>query len=92
MEIKKEGEKLGDGVAWYRGAMVGKGSFGCVYLATLKNPRLNYSYFRAVMAVKSAEVSVSGSIQKEREVLGSIGVNGKYRDTTFEEKTVLEKE
>ncbi|KAF3618048.1 putative chaperone protein dnaJ 8, chloroplastic-like [Capsicum annuum] len=72
MEMKKEGEKFGDGVAWYRGAMVGKGSFGCVYLATLKNPRLNYSYFPAVMAVKSAEVSVSGSIQKEREVLSNI--------------------
>ncbi|XP_016466720.2 mitogen-activated protein kinase kinase kinase 20-like [Nicotiana tabacum] len=64
--------EFGDGVAWYRGAMVGKGSFGCVYLATLKNPRLKNSYFPAVMAVKSAEVSVSGSIQKEREVLNNI--------------------
>ncbi|CAN4086486.1 unnamed protein product [Withania somnifera] len=72
MEIKKEGGEFGDGVAWYRGAMVGKGSFGCVYLATLKNPRLNYSYFPAVMAVKSAEVSASGSIQKEREVLNNV--------------------
>lgn len=72
MEIQKEGEEFGDGVAWYRGAMVGKGSFGCVYLATLKNPRLNYSCFPAVMAVKSAEVSASGSIQKEREVHNNI--------------------
>lgn len=84
MEIKKVGEEVegkmiksvknefGDGVAWYRGAMVGKGSFGCVYLATLKNPKLNCSYFPAVMAVKSAEVSVSGSIQKEREVHNNI--------------------
>lgn len=64
--------EFGDGVAWYRGAMVGKGSFGCVYLATLKNPKLNYSYFPPVMAVKSAEVSVSGSIQKEKEVLNNI--------------------
>ncbi|XP_055828692.1 mitogen-activated protein kinase kinase kinase 20-like [Solanum dulcamara] len=84
MEIKKVGEEVegkmiksvknefGDGVAWYRGAMVGKGSFGCVYLATLKNPKLNCSYFPSVMAVKSAEVSVSGSIQKEREVHNNI--------------------
>ncbi|KAK4350170.1 hypothetical protein RND71_029483 [Anisodus tanguticus] len=75
MEIKKEGESVnefGDGVAWYRGAMVGKGSFGCVYLATLKNQKFNYSYFPSVMAVKSAEVSNSGSIQKEREVLNNI--------------------
>ncbi|XP_006341415.1 mitogen-activated protein kinase kinase kinase NPK1-like [Solanum tuberosum] len=64
--------EFGDGVAWYRGAMVGKGSFGCVYLATLKNPKLNYSYFPPAMAVKSAEVSVSGSIQKEKEVLNNI--------------------
>ncbi|KAG5618739.1 hypothetical protein H5410_018563 [Solanum commersonii] len=64
--------EFGDGVTWYRGAMVGKGSFGCVYLATLKNPKLNYSYFPPVMAVKSAEVSVSGSIQKEKEVLNNI--------------------
>lgn len=84
MEMKKVGEEVGgkmiksvknefgDGVAWNRGAMVGKGSFGCVYLATLKNPKLNYSYFPPVMAVKSAEVSVSGSIQKEKEVLNNI--------------------
>ncbi|XP_059291650.1 mitogen-activated protein kinase kinase kinase 20-like [Lycium ferocissimum] len=71
MEINSVNE-FGDGVAWYRGAMVGKGSFGCVYLATLKNQKLNYSYLPTVMAVKSAEVSISGSIQKEREVLNNI--------------------
>ncbi|KAI3463483.1 hypothetical protein Pfo_020146 [Paulownia fortunei] len=64
--------EYGDGVAWFRGSMIGKGGFGCVYLATLKNPRSKYSYFPSVMAVKSAEVSVSGSIQKEREVLSNV--------------------
>ncbi|KAG8388213.1 hypothetical protein BUALT_Bualt02G0102300 [Buddleja alternifolia] len=64
--------EYGDGVSWYRGSMIGKGGFGCVYLATLKNPRSKYSYFPSLMAVKSAEVSVSGSIQKEREVLGNV--------------------
>ncbi|PIN00056.1 MEKK [Handroanthus impetiginosus] len=62
----------GDGVAWFRGSMIGKGGFGCVYLATLKNPRSKYSCFPSVMAVKSAEVSASGSIQKEREVLSNL--------------------
>lgn len=64
--------KYGDGVAWKRGAMLGKGSFGSVYLATLKKPRSKYSCLPSVMAVKSAEVSVSGSIQKEREVLSNV--------------------
>ncbi|KAI3473652.1 hypothetical protein Pfo_031360 [Paulownia fortunei] len=52
--------------------MIGKGSFGCVYLATLKNPTSKYSCLPSVMAVKSAEVSVSGTIQKEREVLSNL--------------------
>ncbi|PSR89369.1 Mitogen-activated protein kinase kinase [Actinidia chinensis var. chinensis] len=63
----------GDGVAWFRGSMIGKGSFGSVYLANLKKPRSRYGCFPEVMAVKSAEMSVSGSIQKEREALSNIG-------------------
>ncbi|KAL6996735.1 hypothetical protein U1Q18_006864 [Sarracenia purpurea var. burkii] len=62
----------GDGVAWFRGAMIGKGSSGSVYLATSKKPRSRYGYFPEVMAVKSAEVSVSGSIQNERQVFSNI--------------------
>lgn len=64
--------KYGDGVSWCRGSMIGKGSFGSVYLANLKKPKSRYSSFPSVMAVKSAEVSVSGSIQKEREVLNNV--------------------
>ncbi|CAI9766174.1 unnamed protein product [Fraxinus pennsylvanica] len=71
--VQEKGEPIyGDGVAWFRGAMIGKGSFGRVYLATLKNPKSKYSCLPSVMAVKSAEVSVSGSIQKEREVLSNV--------------------
>lgn len=62
----------GDGAAWIRGSMIGKGSFGCVYLATPKNPTSKYSCFPPLMAVKSAEVSASGTIQKEREVLSNL--------------------
>ncbi|KAL8099105.1 mitogen-activated protein kinase kinase kinase 20-like [Apium graveolens] len=65
--------KYGDGVAWFRGALLGKGSFGSVFLATLKKPKLKFRCFPPLMAIKSAEVSVSGSIQKEREVLSNIG-------------------
>ncbi|KAL2554862.1 mitogen-activated protein kinase kinase kinase 21 [Forsythia ovata] len=71
--VQEKGEPIyGDGVAWFRGAMIGKGSFGRVYSATLKNPNSKYSCLPSVMAVKSAEVSVSGSIQKEREVLSNV--------------------
>ncbi|MCD7461425.1 hypothetical protein HAX54_046092 [Datura stramonium] len=72
MELIKRVNEFGDGASWYRGAMLGKGSFGCVYLANLKNPKSKNRYLPSVMAVKSAEVSVSGSIQKEREVLNNI--------------------
>ncbi|XP_073125099.1 mitogen-activated protein kinase kinase kinase 20-like [Henckelia pumila] len=64
--------EYGDGVAWVRGSVIGKGGFGSVYLATLKKPRSKHSYYPSMMAVKSAEVSVSGSIQKEREVLSNV--------------------
>ncbi|KAL6539082.1 hypothetical protein OROGR_011731 [Orobanche gracilis] len=65
--------EYGDGVSWFRGSIIGKGGFGCVYLATLKNSKSKYSFFPPVMAVKSAEVSASGSIQKEREVFSNVG-------------------
>lgn len=69
-EIEQSG---GDGVQWYRGEMIGKGSFGSVYLAKLKKPESKFPCFPQSMAVKSAEVSLSGSIQKEREALQNIG-------------------
>ncbi|GFP88630.1 serine/threonine-protein kinase bck1/slk1/ssp31 [Phtheirospermum japonicum] len=64
--------EYGDGVSWFRGSIIGKGGFGCVYLANLKNPKSKYSFFPALMAVKSAELSISGSIQKEWEVLSNV--------------------
>ncbi|CAK9186843.1 unnamed protein product [Ilex paraguariensis] len=69
---KKSMNHLGDGVVWRKGAMIGKGSFGSVYLANLKKHRSRCGYFPSVMAMKSAEVSVSGTIQKEREVLNNV--------------------
>ncbi|KVI06106.1 hypothetical protein Ccrd_015552 [Cynara cardunculus var. scolymus] len=71
---KQEDVKVGygDGVSWFRGAIIGKGSFGCVFLGNLKNPKSKYNSYPPIMAVKSAEVSVSGSIQKEKEVMDNI--------------------
>ncbi|MFS7971257.1 putative mitogen-activated protein kinase kinase kinase STE-STE11 family [Helianthus anomalus] len=69
---RNQASKYGNGMAWFRGCLIGKGCFGSVYLATLKNPKSKYSSYPPIMAVKSAEVSVSSSIQKEREVLNNI--------------------
>lgn len=73
MKRERDNEHGGDGVQWYRGEMIGKGSFGSVYLGELKNPKAKFRCFPQSMAVKSAEVSLSGSIQKEREALQNIG-------------------
>ncbi|KAL4584625.1 hypothetical protein LXL04_009230 [Taraxacum kok-saghyz] len=67
-----EQSKYGDGMVWFRGCLIGKGCFGSVYVANLKKPKSRYSSFPPIMAVKSAEVSVSSSIQKEKEVLNNL--------------------
>lgn len=69
---KDEDNAWSHGLKWLRGSMIGKGSSGSVFLATLKNPKSRFCFFPPVMAVKSAEVSVSGSIQKEKEVLNNL--------------------
>ncbi|KAL4580766.1 hypothetical protein LXL04_016968 [Taraxacum kok-saghyz] len=58
--------------ACFRGCLIGKGCFGSVYVANLKKPKSRYSSFPPILAVKSAEVSVSSSIQKEKEVLNNL--------------------
>ncbi|WCJ40358.1 mitogen-activated protein kinase kinase kinase 21 [Euphorbia peplus] len=55
-------------VSWRRGPLIGKGGFGSVYLANLKKPYSNNGYFPPVMAIKSALVSSSTSLQKEKLV------------------------
>ncbi|KAI3777713.1 hypothetical protein L1987_47515 [Smallanthus sonchifolius] len=72
-EDRKLAQKMyGDDVSWFRGAMIGKGSFGCVFVANLKNLKSRYSLYPPIMAVKSADVSASCSIQKEKEVMDNI--------------------
>ncbi|GFP93563.1 mitogen-activated protein kinase kinase kinase anp1 [Phtheirospermum japonicum] len=68
---------------------MGKGSFGRVYKATLKNPTSKYSCFPSVMAVKSAEVSCSGTIQKEREVMSNLNNTSPYLIKCFGDETTM---
>lgn len=60
------------GGKWWRGPLIGRGSFGSVFLATMKKPKSQFSFLPPVMAVKSAEFSISGSIQKEKQVLDTV--------------------
>lgn len=77
----------GDGVVWFRGDMIGKGSYGCVFIGSLKNPNSKYSSYPPIMAVKSAEVSASCSIQKEKEVMDNIRGNPNVIECYGEEIT-----
>ena len=62
----------GDGDTWVRGPLLGKGAFGSVFLATSKKPKSRFHCFPSTMAVKSAEVSLSASLQKEKEVHNNV--------------------
>ncbi|XP_059458557.1 mitogen-activated protein kinase kinase kinase 20-like [Corylus avellana] len=72
MKRKAEDLVCGHGTSWVRGQVIGKGSFGSVFLATSKNPGSRFSCFPSPMAVKSAKVSGSASLQKEKEVLDKV--------------------
>ncbi|GFP90021.1 mitogen-activated protein kinase kinase kinase anp1 [Phtheirospermum japonicum] len=61
--------EYGDGVAWIRGPILGRGSFGSVYKATLKN---QYHFLPSEFAVKSADVSVSSSLRHEKESMSHL--------------------
>ncbi|KAK9291909.1 hypothetical protein L1049_019860 [Liquidambar formosana] len=47
------------GRTWSKGSLIGRGSFGSVFVATLKKPISPNIILPPFMAVKSAEVSVS---------------------------------
>ena len=64
--------RCNDGVQWERGRLIGKGSFGSVFMASLKRSTAEFSIFPPVMAVKSAEVSVSKSLQKEKQIYDNL--------------------
>ncbi|XP_042497644.1 mitogen-activated protein kinase kinase kinase 20-like [Macadamia integrifolia] len=61
------------GGMWMRGETIGKGSFGTVSLAKAKHKsKKRRGLFPLLMAVKWAEVSRSGTLQKEREILSRL--------------------
>ncbi|XP_050228233.1 mitogen-activated protein kinase kinase kinase 20-like [Mercurialis annua] len=60
------------GISWWRGSLIGKGAFGSVYIANLKKPKSRNMVYPPIMAVKSAEVSESSSLQKEKEVYNNL--------------------
>ncbi|PQM40199.1 mitogen-activated protein kinase kinase kinase 2 [Prunus yedoensis var. nudiflora] len=76
-ELEDRGKKQrmwwGDGNQWERGEMIGEGSYGSVFLAFWKKPlwelNLNDTPPAPVMAVKSAKLSNSESIQHEAGIL-----------------------
>ncbi|PSS36192.1 Mitogen-activated protein kinase kinase [Actinidia chinensis var. chinensis] len=62
-------ERVDHGLAWRRGPMLGRGAFGTVYLATSKISDGQLSHFPPQMAVKSSELALSRSLQRERKIL-----------------------
>ena len=54
---------------WERGPLLGKGAFGSVFLA---KPTSKFRSFTSLMATKSAEISVSATLQKEKEVFENV--------------------
>ncbi|KAK9272990.1 hypothetical protein L1049_003371 [Liquidambar formosana] len=60
------------GRTWSKGSLIGRGSFGSVFVATLQKPISPNITLPPFMAVKSAEVSVSGSLQREKQVLDNL--------------------
>ncbi|KAK6144390.1 hypothetical protein DH2020_021210 [Rehmannia glutinosa] len=85
---KKGVNEYGDGFSWIRGPILGKEGFGHVYLATLKNRISKYSCSPLVMAVKSAEVSVSTTLQNEMEIMRNLNVCP-YVINCFGEETTM---
>ncbi|KAL3626152.1 hypothetical protein CASFOL_029701 [Castilleja foliolosa] len=63
--------KQGDGVSWIRGPLLGRGTYGRVHKATLRRIDKHVS-FPFEMAVKSAEISVSGTLSVEKEIMNNL--------------------
>ncbi|KAM1263237.1 hypothetical protein EV1_027984 [Malus domestica] len=97
MKRKDEEEELGrlwgDGEEWERGDLIGEGCFGSVFLAFSKKNKPIVSDrppLPPVMAVKSAELSHSESIQHETEVLSYVKGSAFVIDCLGEEITTSE--
>ncbi|XP_065879436.1 mitogen-activated protein kinase kinase kinase 20-like [Euphorbia lathyris] len=81
---KTESRLYNHGAAWHRGLLLGKRGFGSIYLAHSNSTK---GLFPEFMEVKSAEVSSSASLQKEKQVLNYLGRHPYIMDCYGEETT-----
>nr|XP_011464683.1 PREDICTED: mitogen-activated protein kinase kinase kinase 1-like [Fragaria vesca subsp. vesca] len=65
---RKAEESLGSGHKWMRGSKISEGGFGSVFVAFTKIPYIHSHHMPEAMAVKSAKMKDSGSIQYELKV------------------------
>ncbi|XP_065852924.1 mitogen-activated protein kinase kinase kinase 20-like [Euphorbia lathyris] len=79
------------GVEWHRGSLIGKGGYGSVYIAELKNPNSRNEAFPELMTIKSAKVSASSSLKKEKRVLDDLRGCPYIIDCYGEETTTTKK-
>ncbi|KAL6180114.1 hypothetical protein ACLB2K_046782 [Fragaria x ananassa] len=73
---RKAEESLGSGHKWMRGSKIGEGGFGSVFVAFTKIPYIHSHHMPEAMAVKSAKMKDSGSIQYELEVYNDMKNRG----------------
>ncbi|KAK9932611.1 hypothetical protein M0R45_019841 [Rubus argutus] len=67
---------LGSGHKWKRGNKIGEGGFGSVFVAFSKLPYINMDNMPEAMAVKSAKIKDSESIQYELQVFRDLKNQG----------------
>ncbi|XP_062024982.1 mitogen-activated protein kinase kinase kinase 20-like [Rosa rugosa] len=75
--MKRKGEEsLGSGHKWIRGNKIGEGRFGSVFVAFFKRPYIHIDHMPEAMAIKSAKMRDSESIQYELEVYRDLNNHG----------------
>ncbi|KAE8076412.1 hypothetical protein FH972_015067 [Carpinus fangiana] len=67
-EVEDEYSLLCGALSWCRGLMIGRGTFGFLYIAYLKKPKA----FGSVMAVKSTDPLKGDLLMWEKIVLDSL--------------------
>ncbi|KAL6128638.1 hypothetical protein ACLB2K_071993 [Fragaria x ananassa] len=75
--MKRKAEvSLGSGYRWIRGKKIGEGGFGSVFVAFAKIPHIGEHHLPEAMAMKSAKIKDSDSIQYEQEVYRELETKG----------------
>ncbi|XP_050232925.1 mitogen-activated protein kinase kinase kinase 20-like [Mercurialis annua] len=66
------------GATWWRRELLGQGAYASVYLAISKKPKSRNQMRPVTMAVKSAVVSKSSSLQKEKQIYDHLDGSSPY--------------